>query len=134
MKKLMGSFLLILILLGQVNAALADVPTKALNPCIVKTHCFLFELKLEPDILDQSFQKAENIIRDTPRTIIVEKNTNYIHAEATTKWMRYIDDLEVKKISNKNLIQIRSESRVGVGDMGVNEKRVKRLIYKISQN
>ena len=38
--------------------------------------------------------------------------------------MKYVDDLEVSYIPENNLIVIRSESRVGEGDFGVNKKRV----------
>ena len=38
--------------------------------------------------------------------------------------MKYVDDLEVSYISENKKIAIRSESRVGEGDFGVNKKRV----------
>ena len=41
--------------------------------------------------------------------------------------MKYVDDLELSYIENENKIIVRSESRVGEGDFGVNKKRVERL-------
>ena len=38
--------------------------------------------------------------------------------------MKYVDDLEVSYIPENKRIVIRSESRVGDGDFGVNKKRV----------
>ena len=65
-------------------------------------------------------------------TKIVEQTNSYLHAEAKTRWRRYTDDLLLKVIPEKGIIQVRSESRVGIGDMGVNQKRVDDLAYRLS--
>ena len=67
----------------------------------------------------------------TPRTEIVEINGDYLHAEVTSKWMKYVDDLEVTFLPKPNILLIRSESRVGEGDLGVNQKRVDLLKSKM---
>ena len=38
--------------------------------------------------------------------------------------MKYIDDVEVSFLPEKKNLQIRSESRVGESDVGVNKKRI----------
>ena len=108
----------------KVNATTSDLPD-----CIVLTHCVRENFKVND--LENAFKKALKIVSETPRTKIVEKTNSYIHAEAKTKWRRYTDDLLLKAIPEKGIIQVRSESRVGVGDNGVNQKRVDDFAYRL---
>ena len=93
-----------------------------LKPCIEVSHCVREEFEVEN--INQPFEVIKQIIESTPRTKIVEKEGDYLHAEVTSRIMKYVDDLEVSYIPEKNIIVIRSESRVGEGDFGVNKKRV----------
>ena len=45
--------------------------------------------------------------------------------------MKYVDDLEVSFLPELNILLIRSESRVGESDLGVNQKRVDLLKSKM---
>ena len=103
--------------------------TNDLPECIVITHCVRKDFKV--DNLEKTFTRAVKIISNTSRTKIVEKTDSYIHAEAKTKWRRYTDDLLVKAIPEKGILQVRSESRVGIGDNGVNQKRVDDFAYRL---
>ena len=73
----------------------------------------------------------KTFIENTPRTEIVEIDGDYLHAEATSRWMKYVDDLEVSFLPKSNILSIRSESRVGESDLGVNQKRVDLLKSKM---
>ena len=108
----------------KVNALTTDLPD-----CIVITHCVREDFKVND--LEHAFKKATKIVSETARTKIVEKTDSFIHAEAKTKWRRYTDDLLIKAIPEKGIIQVRSESRVGVGDNGVNKKRVDDFAYRL---
>ncbi len=81
-----------------------------------------------------SFRAAEEFLASKPRVMIVEKSESYIHAEAASRLMHFIDDLEIRAFPERSLLQIRSESRVGIADMGVNQMRIKELIYAIGLN
>lgn len=109
---------------SQVNATTNELPE-----CIIKTHCARENFKVND--LEKAFKKATKIISETERTKIVEQTKSYIHAEAKTKWRRYTDDLLLKAIPEKSVIQVRSESRVGVGDNGVNQRRVDDFAYRL---
>ena len=100
-----------------------------LNPCVEVAHCVIEELKVNN--IEKPFEAIKSIIENTPRTEIVEINGDYLHAEATSKWMKYVDDLEVSFLPESNILLIRSESRVGDGDLGVNQKRVDLLKSKM---
>ena len=93
-----------------------------LKPCIEIAHCVREEWNVEK--IDNPFEEIKSIIENTPRTKIVDLDDDYLHAEATSKWMKYVDDLEVSFLSESNSLIIRSESRVGESDLGVNKKRV----------
>ena len=100
-----------------------------LKPCIEVAHCVREEW--EVNNIKEPFEKIKTFIEDSPRTEIVEINGDYLHAEATSKWMKYVDDLEVSFLPKSNILLIRSESRVGESDLGVNKKRVDLLKSKM---
>lgn len=108
----------------KVNALTTDLPD-----CIVITHCVKQDFKVND--LENAFKKATKIVSETARTKIIEKTDSFIHAEAKTKWRRYTDDLLIKAIPEKGIIQVRSESRIGVGDNGVNQRRVDDFAYRL---
>ena len=93
-----------------------------LKPCIQVSHCVREELEVEN--ISEPFDEIKLIIQNIPRTKIVENDSDYLHAEVTSRIMKYVDDLEVSYIPENETIVIRSESRVGEGDFGVNKKRV----------
>ena len=109
---------------NKLTASTSDLPE-----CIVISHCVREEFKVND--VEKAFKKATKIVSETARTKIVEKTNLYFHAEAKTKWRGYTDDLLLKAIPEKGIIQVRSESRVGVGDNGVNKKRVDDFAYRL---
>jgi len=55
---------------------------------------------------------------------MVKSEPGYLYAQFTTQLMKYVDDVEFWFDPAANAIQVRSASRVGRGDMGVNRKRI----------
>ena len=100
-----------------------------LSECVEIAHCVREEW--EVDSIEQPFKKVKEIIENTPRSVIVELDGDYLHAEVTSKWMKYVDDLEVSFVPESRKLLVRSESRVGEGDLGVNQKRVDLLKSKL---
>ena len=78
----------------------------------------------EVSSIEQPLKDIKEIIENSPRSVIVEIDGDYIHAEVTSKWMKYVDDLEVSFVPESHILLIRSESRVGESDLGVNQKRI----------
>ena len=128
MHRLITRFLLILCVVlitpNQISANSNELPE-----CVVKTHCVRENFKVKD--LEHAFNKATKIVSETPRTKIIEQTKSYLHAEAKTKWRRYTDDLLLKAIPEEGIIQVRSESRVGIGDNGVNQRRVDDFAYRL---
>ena len=68
-----------------------------------------------------------NVLEQTPRITVVSAETNYVLAEARTKIMRFVDDLEFYFDPAEPVIHLRSASRLGYGDLGENRKRIEML-------
>jgi len=58
----------------------------------------------------------------------IEKNTgDYLWATFRSRIWRFVDDTELRLDAAGKVIHVRSASRVGKGDLGVNRKRIERL-------
>ena len=61
------------------------------------------------------------------RARIVAAEERYIHAEFTSALFRFVDDVEFLLDSETKTIHVRSASRVGYSDLGVNRRRVEEI-------
>lgn len=59
--------------------------------------------------------------------IVQDKGDGYLYAQCTSRWMKFVDDLELWVDPAKKVVQVRSASRVGRKDFGVNRQRVEKL-------
>ena len=116
----MRFFIGILILLNLVFSSPSLASHLELDECIEVAHCVREEWDAKS--LKHPMQDLKNILENTQRTKITVLEDNYIHAEVTSRWMKYVDDLEIAYSPEKKNLQIRSESRVGESDLGVNSK------------
>lgn len=66
-------------------------------------------------------------VRDLPRTRIVSNSSDYIHAECASNLLGFVDDLELHLRADEKNIAVRSASRLGYSDFGVNRRRVETL-------
>ena len=71
-------------------------------------------------------------ILSMPRTKIITTEGNYIYAEFTSALMGYVDDVEFYLNADKNLIEVRSASRLGESDLGVNRDRIETIRAKVA--
>ncbi|MDD2219502.1 MAG: DUF1499 domain-containing protein [Desulfoplanes sp.] len=62
-----------------------------------------------------------------PRTTIVQKTPVYVHAECRSLIFRFVDDLECLLDPQSGVVAIRSSSRKGYSDFGVNRRRLETL-------
>jgi uncharacterized protein (DUF1499 family) len=74
-----------------------------------------------------AWKAARSAVLALPGTIIVAESKSYLHAESTSDLMGYVDDLELHLVAESRRIDVRSASRVGYGDAGVNRARVEAL-------
>ncbi len=84
--------------------------------------------KIEPLPMQGGGATAINALRTVieamPRTRIVKADEGYLHAEFTSLIFRFVDDVEFVVDNTAGVIHVRSASRIGYSDLGVNRKRV----------
>jgi uncharacterized protein (DUF1499 family) len=68
--------------------------------------------------------KIRTIVQAMPGAKIVRSDADYLYAQFTTPLMKYVDDTEFWYDPAAQVIQVRSASRLGERDFGVNRKRV----------
>jgi uncharacterized protein (DUF1499 family) len=64
------------------------------------------------------------LIDDTPRARVLESSADGLRAIERTRLFRFIDDIDACVDPVHRLLHIRSASRLGVSDLGVNRRRV----------
>jgi uncharacterized protein (DUF1499 family) len=72
-------------------------------------------------------EKIRRIVTQQKGATIIEDDGNYLHAEFKSKIMRFVDDVEFLFPENEKVIHMRSASRVGYSDLGVNRKRAEHI-------
>jgi uncharacterized protein (DUF1499 family) len=71
--------------------------------------------------------KLREAVESMQRCTVIEADANYLYAQYRTKLLRYVDDLELFLDERAGLVHVRSASRLGRRDFGVNRKRVEAL-------
>ncbi len=74
-----------------------------------------------------AFSRLVNLLKSWPRTKIITQTDNYMHVEFTTRFLRFVDDVEFLLDEDEKIIHVRSASRVGHSDLGANRKRVEAI-------
>lgn len=77
--------------------------------------------------VNKAWEALKNTLKNQPRTLITHSDEISLHAEATTRILRFVDDLDAILDREAKLIHIRSASRVGYSDLGVNRNRIEKL-------
>ncbi|MGH8706399.1 MAG: DUF1499 domain-containing protein [Burkholderiales bacterium] len=65
------------------------------------------------------------------RATVIRHEANYLYGEFRSRLMRYVDDVEFTFVEKAGLIHVRSASRLGRRDFGVNRERVEALRSRI---
>ncbi len=67
----------------------------------------------------------KEVLRHQPRATLVLETNGYLRAEFRSAFFRFADDVEF--FATGAVIQVRSASRVGTSDYGVNRRRVEAI-------
>jgi uncharacterized protein (DUF1499 family) len=67
------------------------------------------------------------VLTVVPRTEVIEETDNYIHALSKSRIFKFVDDVEFYLPANESVIQMRSASRLGDSDLGVNRRRLEQI-------
>lgn len=86
---------------------------------------------IEPIPFSQDPEKTKALLKEKveklPRVTLITDDGDYLHFEFRSFLFRFVDDVEFRVDSNSKTIRMRSASRVGYGDMGVNRKRLEEI-------
>lgn len=74
----------------------------------------------------------KTIIEGMPRTKIITETTDYLYVEFTSALMGFVDDVEFYLNPGDSVIHVRSASRLGQSDLGVNRKRIEEIQNQFS--
>ncbi|MBE9006689.1 DUF1499 domain-containing protein [Fortiea sp. LEGE XX443] len=82
---------------------------------------------------EQAIANLKSIIQSLPRTTIIAENQDYLYAEFKSGLMGFVDDVEFYLDRHANVIQVRSASRLGQSDLGVNRQRIETIRTKFQE-
>jgi len=74
-----------------------------------------------------SLRVLTDVLQAMPGVTVVEQKDNYLRAQAQTRWLKFIDDLEFWIDPQQARIEVRSASRLGRKDFGVNRARLEAI-------
>ncbi|MGB0564670.1 MAG: DUF1499 domain-containing protein [Spirulinaceae cyanobacterium] len=99
-----------------------------LTPCPGTPNCVCSQSDRPGEAIDPlpmvAIADLRKVIEGMERTTIVEATETYLYAEFQSKLMGYVDDVEFYRDVAANVVQVRSASRLGKSDLGVNRQRV----------
>jgi len=75
----------------------------------------------------EAIARIKQVIAAMPRTEVIQQTENYLYAEFTTPIMGYVDDVEFFADEVTQTLHVRSASRLGQSDLGLNRQRVEAI-------
>ncbi|MGZ5013904.1 MAG: DUF1499 domain-containing protein [Methylobacter sp.] len=117
-------------------SAATQASAKQLSPCPSSPNCvssqakdadhFIAPFKILGDV-EEAWAALKKALAGQSRTVITNETGDTLHAEATSLVFRFVDDIDAILDADARMIHIRSASRAGYGDFGVNRKRMETL-------
>ncbi len=101
------------------------------SPTSDETH-FIQPLKYS-SATEKALADLKKVIESEDRTKIINESSDYLYAEFKSALMGFVDDVEFYIDSSTNTIHVRSASRLGQSDLGVNRKRIEIIRTKFNQ-
>ena len=107
-----------------------------LAPCPKKPNCVSSQSKDTRHAIDplpytvstsEGIASLIKIITQMKRATIVTATENYVHTEFKSALFGFIDDSEFYFDAEQKVIQVRSASRIGYSDLGVNRRRIEQI-------
>ncbi|KJH69987.1 DUF1499 domain-containing protein [Aliterella atlantica] len=81
----------------------------------------------------EAWANLKGAIATFSRAKIIQEADNYIYAEFTLPVVGFVDDVEFQLDEQAKVINVRSASRLGESDLGVNRQRVENIRTKFAQ-
>lgn len=75
----------------------------------------------------RAWDHLREVLKAQPNAQIITDQDAYLHAEFSSRWLGFVDDVEFLLDQSADRIHVRSASRLGYSDFGVNRARVEAL-------
>lgn len=108
-----------------------------LRPCPATPNCVSSDAPRDdahhvaPLALAQPAEEAWPAVRaaaaELPGARVASAQERYLHVECESRWLGFVDDLELHLRPDAGQVAVRSASRLGKSDLGVNRRRVETL-------
>ncbi|MBK9136207.1 MAG: DUF1499 domain-containing protein [Betaproteobacteria bacterium] len=82
---------------------------------------------------DAAWARLQRVVAAAPGARIVRVEGDYLYAQFTTRWLGFMDDVEFWLDRRAGVIHVRSASRLGRRDFGVNRARVEALRAEVAR-
>ena len=125
-------------LIYSASVLATGISNNHLEPCPSSPNCVVSQGGNENSAIEPiSYQSDRATAKETllkvlsvvPRTEVIEQTDNYIRSESTSRIFKFVDDVEFYLPEDENVIHVRSASRVGESDLGVNRRRIEQIRF-----
>ena len=82
---------------------------------------------IAPIVFRGPMASLRRAVESMERAIVIKAEPDYLYAEYRTKLLRYVDDVELYYDEKQGVVHVRSASRLGRRDFGVNRNRIEAL-------
>jgi uncharacterized protein (DUF1499 family) len=113
-----------------------------LQPCPSSPNCVCSDATdghgIEPIVIagdaQMLWKRLQDYLAQQRGFTIKQVDDNYLRVEAKTRLLRFVDDVEFELRVGQGVIAVRSASRVGYSDLGVNRRRIERIRKELEPN
>jgi uncharacterized protein (DUF1499 family) len=120
--------------LGAPDGRLASCPDK---PNCVSSQAAAADQRIAPFAYSgdprAALDRLAGVVAAAPGATVVTRKDDYLYATFTTPLMGFVDDVEFVVAPAHAVIEVRSASRLGYSDLGVNRKRIESLRAAFAQ-
>ena len=81
---------------------------------------------------DAAWSAVARVVGSLPGCTVIRRTDLELHAECRSRVFRFVDDLDLQRRPRAGIVAVRSESRMGYGDLGVNRRRVEDLRSRLA--
>ena len=82
---------------------------------------------IAPIAFSGTMPELRRAVESMTRATVISEEGNYLYAEYRSALLGYVDDVELLLDESARLVHVRSASRLGRSDFGVNRKRIEEL-------
>ncbi len=83
---------------------------------------------------EAALARLDSMLQKEERTVVVRRAPDYLYAQSSTALLKFTDDVEFWLDQAHGVIQVRSASRLGRKDFGVNRARIEAIRARFTSN